>query len=127
MSKIIKSSFLLFISIIIFNLLLEIIFFHLYKYYSLNNNTSFSIGVYYGKMFFSILIILSTSTWFLKNRNLRYILIILMFLIYLYYWITSIKIHPYRISLILIISLFVYFFMHYLMKKLVDYICVEVV
>lgn len=120
MSKIIKSSFLLFISIIVFNLLLKIIFFLLDKYYSLNNNTSFSIGVYYGKMFFSILIILSTSTWFLKNRNLRYILIILMFLIYLYYWITSIKIHPYRISLILIISLFVYFFMHYLMKKLVD-------
>lgn len=127
MIKIVKASFLLFISIIIFNLLLKIIFFVLNKYYSLNNNASLSIGVYYGKIFFSILIILSTSTWFLKSRKLRCILIILMFLIYLYYWFTSIKIHPYRISLILIISLFVYFFMHYFMKKLVDKICVEVV
>lgn len=118
MSKIIKLSYLPVIAIIFFNLLLKITFFVLNKYSNLNNNTSFSIGVYYGKIFFSIIIILSTFTWFLKNRNLRYIFIILIFLIYLYYWFASIMIHPYRITLILIISFLVYFFMHYFMKKI---------
>lgn len=91
------------------------------KYFPIKRNVALGVGVYYSKFIFSIVTFISVCVWIIDNKKIRLLLIILVFMLYPIYWWSSISIYPYKISLLLCYSLFMYINLHlyiwYILRK----------
>jgi hypothetical protein len=91
------------------------------EYLPTKKSISLGIALYYGKILFSIIIIASIYTWLINSKIIRFLLIFILFIVYLFYWYSSLFIYPYRILLLIAFSLFFYgtihFYMFFRMKK----------
>ncbi len=94
--------------IIIFHLCLSAYFYYLKQYFPIKNDVSYRLLIQYGKLCFSLLMIASSMTFFLKSKLARLSLLLILFLLYSFYWYPSLQYYPYRISSLLLISAIVY-------------------
>lgn len=117
----IKVFILLGIVILLYCLSLDILGYFLKKYFPMKRSIALGIGVYYSKFIFSIVMFISVCIWIIDNKKIRILLIILVFILYLIYWSSSINIYPYRIFFLLFYSLFMYISLHlcirYILKR----------
>lgn len=112
---IIKTIVLLVLSVILF-LLVPII---INYYFVAKKSLSFGILIHYGNYVFTIFLLLSAITiWCVKNIKMRVISLVVLSLMYLWYWFPSIKIYPFRVSLIVLISLIIALFFIYSISKI---------
>jgi hypothetical protein len=98
---------------------LESLWYFIDKFHPTKNSIFLGIALYYGKIFFSIIVITSTFAWLIKIKVIRLLLISILFCIYLLNWYSSFFIYPYRISLLIIVSAIFYGILHlFLYKKM---------
>ena len=101
--------------ITLYYITLESLWYFLNKFYPTKNSIFLGIALYYGKIFFGIIVITSTFAWLIKIKVIRLLLISILFCIYLLNWYSSFFIYPYRISLLIIVSAIFYGILHFYM------------
>lgn len=109
------------LTILLYYIFFDLICHFINEYLPTKKSISLGIALYYGKILFSIIIIVSIYTWLINSKIIRFLLIFILFIVYLFYWYSSLFIYPYRILLLLAFSLFFYgnihFYMFFRMKK----------
>lgn len=99
--------------IILYYITLELTWYFLNEFSPTKNSVFLGIALFYGKILFSIITIISTFTWLIKMKTIRLLLIFTLFIVYLFNWYSSLFIYPYRISLLIMISAFFYGILHF--------------
>lgn len=85
------------------------------------SDISWGISIYYSKYIYFMIVILSFLSWKLKNRKWSYITILIMFFVFCFYWKDSFYVYPNRVLVLLLISLVIYFTLHFISyKNLID-------
>lgn len=79
---------------------------------------SFGIGLYYGRIFFAIILFVSLLSNLLKFNKMKRVLMFLLFSAYVYYWIPLFKQYPFKTFSILLISFVIFFLINYIMYRL---------
>jgi hypothetical protein len=103
------------LAIILYYLLFESIWYLLNKISPTKKSISLGIALYYGKILFSFLIFASVYAWLITNKIIKLFLIIMSFIIFIIYWYPTLFIYPYKISLLIIVSVIFYGILHLLM------------
>lgn len=98
--------------IILYYITLGLMWYFLNEFSPTKNSLFLGIALYYGKILFSIITIISAFTWLIKIRIIRLFIIFTLFVVYLFNWYSSFFIYPYRISLLIIVSAIFYGILH---------------